>query len=149
MRMIRPRLRVPAVMIIAGSAIAAAIVVSRGWARAIPLEVVVITIAFGYYAWGGSDTDSGALVGSRPDERQASLQLKVMALQARVMAWVAIIGYVIAIAVRASAWPFELFAVVGAVTGLAGLMIYRDGHPGRAPWPGRRARRASSGQRLI
>ena len=76
-RLIRPRLRAPAQVAVIGLAGAAAIVAGYGWGNAIPFAVLAVALAIGVYVWGGRDTDRGALIGSRPDERQASLQKKV------------------------------------------------------------------------
>lgn len=48
---------------------------------------------------GRRDTDRGALIGSRADERQATLQMKVWASQGKVLTVGAFIAYVIAIAI--------------------------------------------------
>jgi hypothetical protein len=126
---IRPRLRAPVSMAIIGTAAAAAIAVSQGWKTAIPFEVIMLVIAIGYYVWGGKDSDLGAVIGSRADERQASLQTKVTALQGKVMTVAAIVGFLVAIAVRAPVWPFAIFVAIGGISGLAGWVIYReDGH---------------------
>jgi hypothetical protein len=93
---------------------------------ALAVELVTIIGACGYYFLGGKDSDVGALFGSRPDERQASIGLRATALTGNVMVLVAISGVVIATATGSSAWPFFLFCSVGAATFLVGLVIYRD-----------------------
>jgi hypothetical protein len=131
-RLIRPRLRAPAQVAVIGLAGAAAIVAGYGWGNAIPFAVLAVALAIGVYVWGGRDTDRGALIGSRPDERQASLQMKVTALQGKVMTLAAAVAYLVAIAVRArSLWPFALFVIIGGVSGLIGWVIYRDDGPGQ------------------
>jgi hypothetical protein len=64
----------------------------------------------------GKDTDVGAVIGSRAGERQTSLEMKVTALPGKVMTAAA----VIAVAVKATLWPFAVFAVPAGVSGLAG-----------------------------
>jgi hypothetical protein len=83
MRLIPPRLRAPAGLAAGGTVIAAVMLASQGWGAAIPIEVVFAALAVGYYIWGGKDTDLGAVIGSRADERQASLQMRVTALQGK------------------------------------------------------------------
>jgi fatty acid desaturase len=95
-------------------------------------EAFCVALAIGYYVWGGRDTDVGAVMGHRADERQASLQMKVAALQGKVMTVVA--GLVLVIATvgkatvwpKAAVWPFTIPVIVAGLSGLAGWAIYRD-----------------------
>jgi hypothetical protein len=122
-----PRLRVPGVMAIGGSAIAIASWVSSGWEAALVVELFTVAATIGYYVLGGRDSDAGALFGSRPDERQANVGLRAGALAGSVTSIVAVGGFVIATAVGSATWPFALFCGVGAVSFLAGLLLYRAG----------------------
>ena len=63
MRLLRPRLREPVAFAVIMTAIAAVIGVGQGWAAAAVLEAV--TVAVGFYLWGGKDTDVGAVIGHR------------------------------------------------------------------------------------
>lgn len=121
-----PRLIAPTVTVVLGSAIALGAWIGTGWGAAFAVELVTVMGAFGYYFLGGKDSDVGALFGSRPDERQASIGLRATALTGNVLVLVAIGGVVIATATGSSAWPFFLFCSVGAATFLLGLVIYRD-----------------------
>lgn len=85
MRFIRPRLRAPAQMALIGLAATVAVAVGQGWGNAIPFGALIVALAVVSYVWGGRDTDRGALIGSRADERQASLQMKVTAFQGKVL----------------------------------------------------------------
>jgi hypothetical protein len=116
----------PAVTVVLGSAIAIGAWIGNGWGAALGVEVVTLVGACGYFLLGGRDSDIGALFGSKPDERQASIGMRATALTGNVMVLVAIGGVVIALAVGRSAWPFFLFCSVGAATFLIGLLIYRD-----------------------
>lgn len=82
--------------------------------------------ACGYFVLGGRDSDIGALLGSKPDERQAGIGMRATALTGNVMVLVAIGGVVVALAVGSSAWPFFPFSFVGAATFLIGLFAYRE-----------------------
>jgi len=73
----------------------------------------------------------GAIIGSRPDERQASMQMKVTALQGKVIAgppglsswsrsWARPPGWP-----KLDVWPFAIPLALASVSGLAGWMIYR------------------------
>jgi hypothetical protein len=119
------RLRVPTVMAIGGSAIALASIARSGWGAAIAVELVTIAATIGYYLLGGSESDVGAVFGARPDERQATIEMRATALVGNVMCLVAVIGFVIATALGSATWPFVLFSVVGAATFVAGLVVYR------------------------
>lgn len=122
----RPRLLAPTVTIALGSAIAVGAWIGNGWHAALGIELVTVVGACGYFLLGGRDSDIGALIGSKPDERQASIGMRATALTGNVMILVAIGGVVIALAVGAPVWPFLLFCFVGAATYLIGLVLYRD-----------------------
>jgi hypothetical protein len=99
----------------------------------------VWALAGGYYAWGGEDTDMGAIIGSRPDERQASLQMTVTALQGKVMAGAAGPIFMIVVLGKAAwwpkldVWPFAIPLVLAGVSGLVGWVIYRERGDGDDP----------------
>ncbi len=124
-RKLSPRVRVPALMAVLGTMIAVGSLVGSGWKAGLAVEAAAVVATIGYYVWGGRDGDVGALLGSNPDERQASVGLRAAALAGSVMTYVAVAGVVIESARGKSAWPFALFCVAAAVTFLAGLMIYR------------------------
>jgi hypothetical protein len=126
MRFIRPRLRVPVAVAVLGTAATAAVVASEGWTTAIYVEVAWVVLAVGYYVWGGKDSDVGAVIGSRADERQASLEMKVTALQGKVMTAAAVVAFLIAVAVKATIWPFAIFVALAGLSGFAGWAIYRE-----------------------
>ena len=126
MRFLRPRLRVPVAVAVLGTAATTAVAISQGWAAAVYVELAWIALAVGYYAWGGKDTDVGAVLGSRADERQASVEMKVTALQGKVMTAAAVVAFLIAVAVKATIWPFAILVVIAGLSGLAGWAIYRD-----------------------
>ena len=125
-----PRLAAPAVMAIGGSVIAAAVLTGQGWAAAVPVEVVTIAAAIGYYLLGGRGGDLGAIIGHQADERQESIRVRARALAAQVAGLAALAGYVIELARGSAVWPFELFVAVLAGSFLAGLVIYRAGGAG-------------------
>jgi len=121
-----PRLLAPAVTVALGSAIAFGAWIGNGWGAAVGIELLTLIGACGYFVLGGRDSDIGALLGSKPDERQASIGMRATALTGNVMVLVAIGGVVVALAVGSSAWPFFLFCLVGAATFLIGLFVYRE-----------------------
>jgi hypothetical protein len=118
------RLRAPTTMIVVGTGLAAAVVAARGWGAAIPTEVIVVVAAIGYYVWGGRDSDMGAMIGSRVDERQSLLRMRAQALAAMAVAVTSVVGYTVAVALRDPVWPFALFAGIEVIVFFAGLVIY-------------------------
>jgi hypothetical protein len=120
------RLVVPATALVLGSAIAVGAWVGSGWGAAVGIEAVTLAGALLYYFLGSRDSDLGALMGSRPDERQASIGMRSTALTGFVLILMAIGGVVVTSALAEPAWPFLLFCVVGGATYLAGLVIYRN-----------------------
>jgi hypothetical protein len=130
MRFIRPRLRKPVGIALAGTLWAAAWVVhgGNGWQWAIVAEIGAIALAIGWYVRGGRDNDEDALAGSHADERQQLLSLRSWALAGKVAMFAAFAGVTIAVAARAGWWwPF---AAIFAVTGfgyLLGLSNYGVG----------------------
>ena len=123
-----PRLVAPAVTVVLGSAIAFGAWIGTGWGAALAVEVVTVIGACAYYLLGGRDSDVGALFGSRPDERQASIGMRATALTGNVMILVGIGGVVIATATGTSVWPFFLFCWVGAATFVVGLSSIEIGN---------------------
>ena len=121
-----PRLVAPVTTAVLGSAIAIGAWIGAGWGPALVIEMGTIVGAVGYFVLGGGDTDLGALFGSRPDERQASLDMRATALAGKVLIVVAIGGVVVAIATGTAVWPFLLFCFVGAAAYLLGLVKYRN-----------------------
>jgi len=123
-RPIRGRLKLPAGMLILGTGLAAAEAVGHGWHDAIPIEVVTVVAAGGYFLLGGLDNDIGAIYGSHGDERQQMVRLRAQALAGQLMALAAVIGFMVQIARRAPTWPFLVIAGVAAVSFVIGLAIY-------------------------
>jgi hypothetical protein len=122
MARIRPRLRRPLGIALAGTVFAAAWALRGGhaWWLSVAMEVTVLVTAVTTYVRAGEDSDDGALAGSRADERQ-----KLLSLRARALGWnfamiAAFTGVTIAVAVKAAwVWPF---LVILAVTGFGYLL---------------------------
>lgn len=114
----------PAMTIIFGTGLAAAVAAAQGWEAAIPVAVIAAAGAVGYYVWGGRDSDRGAMVGQRVDERQSLLRMRAQALAAVAVAITGVVGYMVAVALKDPVWPFVLFLGVEAITFTAGLVVY-------------------------
>jgi hypothetical protein len=131
-RFITPRMRKPLRRAIAGLVLAGAWAIGGGAQRwlAIVIAVSVLGYAVGRYVWAGQDTDEGALMGSRADERQQMVGQKARALAGVVALAAAYAGLVITLAVkRDDAWPFAIMLVVTGFGYLFGLSSYGSGEP--------------------
>ena len=132
MSFLRPRLRIPAQMVVLGAVLAVIFGAAQGWWGAVIILGSFLALAAGYYVWGGKDTDVGAIIGSRADERQASLQMRVTALQGKVMTGAAAVTYLVAVLGRATfwpkvtVWPFAIPLALATLSGLVGWVIYRE-----------------------
>ena len=150
MTFIPRRLRKPAVWALAGVAGAVAWAVRGGptWWFAILVGVVTVVQMIATYVRAGTDTDEGALAGSRADERLALVTARSRGLAGTTAAIAAFIGMCFAIAMRATwFWPFGIIFGVLVLGYLFGLSNYGFGDEGpaedgmtgqRAPSRGRR-----------
>ena len=121
----RGRLIAPAMTIIGGTGLAAAVAAAQGWEAAIPVAVIAVAGAIGYYAWGGRDSDMGAMLGQRVDERQSLLRMRAQALAAVAVAVTGVVGFTVAVALRVPVWPFLPVLGVDVIAFIAGLAICR------------------------
>jgi hypothetical protein len=135
MAFIRPRLRKPLGIALAGTVFAAAWALRGGhaWQLSVAMEVTVLVGAVTAYVRAGEDNDEGALAGSRGDERQ-----KLLSLRSRALGWnfamvAAFIGVTIGVAVKAAWWwPFLVILVVTGFAYLLGLSNYGVAEEGTA-----------------
>jgi len=88
---------------------------------ALLVEAVTVAATLGDYHLGGRDTDAGALVGSRPDERQHGIALRASAQAAHAMVLAALAGFVFETASGGDPWPFAFLIAVGGASFVAGL----------------------------
>ena len=131
MKSIPPRLRKPVQMIVVGAAATVFAVALYGWVAALYLGPFVLVAAAGWYMVGRRDSDLAAMARRQVDERQAYRQLKMQALVGKVMTVAAVVAFLIAIAVKATLWPFFVFVALPGLAGLAGWVIYREHGEGR------------------
>ena len=84
MAFIRPRLRKPLGIALAGTVFAAAWALRGGdaWWLSVAMLVTVLINVVTTYVQAGEDNDEGALAGSRADERQ-----KLLSLRSRALGW--------------------------------------------------------------
>jgi hypothetical protein len=129
MRPVPPRLRAPMSMLVGGGVIAAVIVLahgSQGWKSLLGLGLLSVVLAAGWYLVGGRDSDFGALLHGKADERQAYRRLKTQALVGIVMSGATGVVCLAAIAAKAPLWPFTILVFVPGVTFIVGWAIYRE-----------------------
>jgi hypothetical protein len=132
---IRPRLRKPLGIALAGTVFAAAWALRGGdaWQLSVAMEVTVLVGAVTTYVRAGEDNDEGALTGSRADERQ-----KLLSLRSRALGWnfamvAAFIGVTAGVAVKAIWWwPFLVILAVAGFAYLLGLSNYGVAEEGTA-----------------
>jgi hypothetical protein len=127
MAFIRPRLRKPLGIGLAGTVLAAAWALRGGhaWWLSIAIEVTVLVNAITMYVRAGEDSDEGALAGSRADERQKALSLRSRALGWNFATAAAFIGLAVGVALKATWWwPFMAILAVNGFGYLLGLSNY-------------------------
>lgn len=138
MRPVPPRLRAPLSMLVGGAVIAAIVVPAQGWNTLLSLGPLTVVLAAGWYLSGGRDTDFGALMRDKADERQDYRRLKTQALVGIVMSITVGVAYLAALAAKATLWPFEIIVFVPGVTFFIGWAIYREPGAGQDESPGHR-----------
>jgi len=124
---IRPRLRKPLGVALAGTVFAAAWALRGGhaWWLSVAIEVTVLVTAVTTYVRAGEDNDEGALAGSRADERQQLLSVRSRALGWNFAMVAAFIGVAAGVAVKATWWwTFLVILAVGGFAYLLGLSNY-------------------------
>ena len=127
MAFIRPRLRKPLGVALAGTVFAAAWALRGGhaWWLSVAIEVTVLVTAVTTYVRAGEDNDEGALAGSRADERQQLLSVRSRALGWNFAMVAAFIGVAAGVAVKATWWwTFLVILAVGGLAYLLGLSNY-------------------------
>jgi hypothetical protein len=132
---IRPRLRKPLGIALAGTVFAAAWALRGGhaWQLSVAMEVTVLVSAITTYVRAGEDNDEGALAGSHADERQKMLSLRSRALGWNFAMVAAFTGLTVAVAVKASwGWPFLVILAVTGFAYLLGLSNYGVAEEGTA-----------------
>ena len=135
MAVIRPRLRKPLGIALAGTMFAAAWALRGGhaWWLSAAMEVTVLVTAITTYVRAGDDSDEGALAGSRADERQKMLSLRSRALGWNFAMAAAFIGVTAGVAVKATWWwPFLVILAVTGFGYLLGLSNYGVAEEGAA-----------------
>jgi hypothetical protein len=130
MNVIPARWRQPLFRTLAGLLLAVAWAIGRYPDRWLAIVIAICALAqgLGRYVWAGADTDEGALLGSRADERQKLVNQQAFALAGKIALASAYVGLLVTVAVkRADAWPFLVMFVATAFGYLLGLSNYGSG----------------------
>jgi hypothetical protein len=114
----------PAIAVGAGSTVAIAAGIHQGWPYALAVEAVVVGWAAMLYGIGQEDSDMGAVLRQRDDERQQLVALKAARFSHLVVGFSLCAACLIAAAENAAIWPFEVLATILGVAYVVGLRIY-------------------------
>jgi hypothetical protein len=119
------RLWVPAVAGIGGSAISLAVGIGQHtWAATVIGETVTAIAVVFIYLTAKRDSDLGALLGLRADERQELIRLKASRVSAVVAVAGSVVACVIAAAINAAYWPFEALYITSGAAYLVSIRVY-------------------------
>jgi NADH:ubiquinone oxidoreductase subunit 2 (subunit N) len=110
--------------LLSGSAVATAFGIRLGWKFAVITEVVVLLVIVIIWLFAAEDTDTGAIMGQRPNERQRLIALRASRLAHIVALCATIVAFVIAVAVNAVYWPFAALYWILVLSYVIGLRIY-------------------------
>jgi hypothetical protein len=124
------RLWTPVIAGIGGTAISLAVGLGHGkWLAFVIGEATTAVAVVVLYLLAGSDSDLGAVFGHRTDERQELVRLKASRAAALVAVIGAVVACVIAAAMNATYWPFEVLYIVPGLTYVMSVRVYgaRDG----------------------
>jgi hypothetical protein len=124
------RLWTPVIAGIGGTAISLAVGLGQGkWLPFVIGETTTAVAVVGLYALAGSDSDLGAVFAHRADERQELVRLKASRVSALLAVIGAVVACVIAAAMNATYWPFEVLYIVPGLAYVMSVRIYgaRDG----------------------
>ena len=118
------RLWTPALAVGGGTVIAVAIGIGQSWLGALLAEILTLCYGTALYSAAWHDTDVGAVIGRRSDERQQLILLKAARLSLLATGVAVIVACPIAAAVKVAIWPYQILAGIIAVSYLVGLRLY-------------------------
>jgi uncharacterized membrane protein len=124
------RLWTPVIAGIGGTAISLAVGLGQGkWLAFVIGAVTTVVAVVALYLLARSDSDLGAVFGHRADERQELVRLKASRVTALVAVIGSVVACVIAAAMDATYWPYEVLYIVPGLAYLISVRVYgaRDG----------------------
>lgn len=120
------RLRTPGFALVFGSMISTAIGIGQSWVGAAIAYALTAIAAMLFYlvGWGESASDTSAVIGGRPDERQQIVRLR--ATQAGLVTAIVALGVACLVSAveKATFWPYEVIVDVVAAAYLISLRVY-------------------------
>jgi hypothetical protein len=109
-----------------GSMISTAIGIGQSWVGAAIAYALTAIAAMLFYlvGWGESASDTSAVIGGRPDERQQIVRLR--ATQAGLVTAIVALGVACLVSAveKATFWPYEVIVDVVAAAYLISLRVY-------------------------
>jgi hypothetical protein len=120
------RLSLPARAVFCGSLIAFSMGIGWSWWSALVSELLALGYAVSLFVTGARDTDIGAVIGRRADERQKLVTLSAARVAVVVALACMIVACVVAGALkdRTVFWSFDLLTVITTIAYFVGLRIY-------------------------
>ncbi len=110
---------------VGGSAISLAVGLGQGkWEPIVIGEVVTAMAVIALCFVGAQDTDVGAVLARRADERQVIIRMKASRVAAVVGVLASVVACVIAAARNGTYWPFEVIYIAMGVSYLVSIAIY-------------------------
>jgi hypothetical protein len=125
-RPMNPRLHGPLRLAAGALAVMAIGGATYGWASIADVAPIVIVAIVGLYLWSARDSDSGALIRRQLDERLEHQRLQVQALVGRVLSLAVAVAYTIAVAAKATLWPWAILLGVMAVAFVGARLHYGE-----------------------
>ncbi len=123
---IPPRLRAPALLMVAAAVALAIGGATHGWHTVLDVIPIPIVAIVGIYLLTARDSDAGALARRDLDERQAYQRTKVQALVGRAVSFAVAVGYLVASASKTELWPWAALLGVVALSLGAGWWLYGE-----------------------
>ncbi len=122
---IHGRMWVPLIAAIGGSAISLAVGLGQHhWEAIIIGETVTVLVAAFLFAASAQDSDVGAVLARRADERQELVRLHASRVSAVVAVTGSVIACVVAAARDATYWPYEAIYIAAGLSYLISVRLY-------------------------
>lgn len=120
-----PQLWAPLATGVIGTAISCSVGLGQHhWEVIVIGEMVTVLVVGLLSVVGAQDSDVGAVLGHRADERQELVRLRAARVSAIVAVGGSIIACVVTAAVSAVYWPFEVIYLAAGLSYLIGIRVY-------------------------
>jgi hypothetical protein len=119
------RLTVPAIMLVGGTALAAASAVGGARDLALALETITVVFTAAFWWLGRGQGDAAALAANRPDERQRSIDLGATALAGLAVGLFCLGAAMVNLAHGGTGYPWVGLDALFGVTYAVGFVVLR------------------------